>query len=779
MRLPTAALVALPAGLSVLAVLGGVVHPVGAASSTASPPPASAAPSASPAPTTGNPPKTNGTAPPANASIPSSCFPLATTTYCGAFQGAALHPITTANGTVLYNTSDSYTAWLQQSLLPQPFVKRMLDNFGCSSDSAPTFPLGKTGLRHFVSFLCASSIAQSQECWTRAIVQAVQQGRAPPSGTKPFALCRSSCTAFVDSLENLMVKSGDVCRGPSPAVKASKIQEMRTLCASSMWFNATSNCVDAAKAEEPWCGFAPLSDMCSGCEPFAGSSGCNALAAAASIATPIPTTAPTADPMTDSDAARASEKITIIAASTTSAVVAAVVIALMVVMRRKQQLARSNQTAPAPTGSSNRDTPASARRDSAARTGSRGVAVDSPRRGSEFAMSPFKRPSLQTSSPVLQHATIQHSPALHHSSLTGTPVLAPTIGTSSPAQHHASVLAGHSLNSPSSWTIPLPDRLAPLEMPPPHLGVTAFLSPVPVANRPITLALPPTSTILRGVPQEPTSAPVDARPVTLVLPPNSTISRLPPLPSGEAPIMLLLPPTSTLNRRVSDQTVTSPIYQLPSTLSSRGRGGNSGQNRSTMSPTEYVLPSTLTSRRRTQETTSPAPDLAEPRAGEPNHVDGASTVSPLPSLSQMPLPAPMAPVSLRESSLIAAPSPTHSRVRSSVSSPAPSTPIAGGGGALMAGTLTATAKFRVVIRKYDRQLEDEMTLVPGDMIEVLEAFEDGWALGVNLTRGSTDGEDAAAFPLVCTVPVAMADVRRLSLMSASATPRSAKVISKT
>ncbi|KNE60093.1 hypothetical protein AMAG_05519 [Allomyces macrogynus ATCC 38327] len=773
MHSPKAALVALSAWLVVFAVLGGLVHPVGAASSTASPPSASPTP---PTPTSSNPPKTNGTAPPANASIPSTCFPLATTAYCGAFQGAALHPITTANGTVLYNTSDSYTAWLQQSLLPQPFVKRMLDNFGCSNDSASTFPLGKTSLRHFVSFLCASSIAQSQECWNRTIVQAVQQGRAPPSGTKPFALCRSSCSAFVDSLENLMVKNGDVCRGPSPAVKAGKIQEMRNLCTNSMWFNATSNCVDAVKAEEPWCGLAPLSDMCDSCEPFAGSSGCKELAAAATIATPTPTSAPTADPMTDSDAARASEKITIIAASTTSAVVAAVVIGLMVMVRRRQRLARSNQTGPAPNGSSNRGAPSSARRDSAARTGNRRIAINSPQRGSEFVMSPFKRPSLQTGSPVLQHSTIQHSPALHHSSLACTPVLAPTIGTGSPAPHHASVLAGHPMDSPSSWTIPLPDRLAPLEMPSPSLGVTTFPSPVPLANRPITLALPPTSTISRGVLQEPASAPADGRPVTLVLPPNSTISRLPPLPSGEAPIMLVLPPNSTINRRVSGQTVTSPIYRLPSTLSSRGRGGSSGQNRSTMSPTEYVLPSTLTSRRRTQDPTSPAPDATEPN-GVHGH-DGAGD-SPLPSLSEMPLPAPLAPVSRRESSLIAAPSPTHSRVRSSVSSPAPATPIAGGG-ASMAGTLTATAKFRVVIRKYDRQLEDEMTLVPGDLIEVLEAFEDGWALGINLKRGSTGDEgDTAAFPLVCTVPVAMDDVRRMSLMSASATPRSAKVISKT
>ncbi|KAJ3359533.1 hypothetical protein GGF32_009179 [Allomyces javanicus] len=770
MHSPKVALVAsLLAWLAVLAVLGGLVRPVGAVSSTASPP--------SPTPTTSNPPKTNGTAPPANASIPSTCFPLATTAYCGAFQGAALHPVTTANGTVLYNTSDSYTAWLQQSLLPQPFVKRMLDNFGCSNDSAPTFPLGKTGLRHYVSFQCASSIAQSQECLNRTVVQAVQQGRAPPPATKPFALCRSSCTAFVDSLESLMVKNGDVCRGPSPVVKAGKIQEMRNLCTNSLWFNATSNCVDAAKAEGPWCGFAPLSDMCGGCEPFAGSSGCKELAAAASLATPT-LSAPTADPTTDSDAARASDKITIIAASATSAVVAAVVIGLMVVVRRRQRLARSNQTGPAPNGSSNRGAPRSyARRDSAARTGSRGIAVDSPRRGSDFAMSPFKRPSLQTGSPVLQHSTIQHSPALHHSSLAGTPVLAPTIGTGSPAPHHVSVLAGHSMDSPSSWTIPLPDRLAPLEIPSPSLGVPAFPSPAPVANRPITLALPPTSTISRGMLQEPSSAPADGRPVTLVLPSNSTISRLPPLPSGEAPIMLVLPPNSTVNRRVSGQTVTSPIYQLPSTLSSRGRGGSSGQNRSTMSPTEYVLPSTLTSRRRTQEPTSPAPDATEPSGMQGHDRAGAS---PLPSLSEMPLPAPLAPVSRRESSLIAAPSPTHSRVRSSVSSPAPATSIAGAGGTSMAGTLTATAKYRVVIRKYDRQLEDEMTLVPGDMIEVLEAFEDGWALGINLMRGSTgDEQDAAAFPLVCTVPVAMDEVRRMSLMSASATPRSAKVMSKT
>ncbi|KAJ3370335.1 hypothetical protein GGF31_004165 [Allomyces arbusculus] len=767
MHSPKAALVALSAWLSVLTILGGLVHPIGAASPTTSPP----STSASPAPTTsGPPPKTNGTAPPANASIPSTCFPLATSAYCGAFQGAALHPVTTANGTMLYNTSDSYTAWLQQSLLPQPFVKRMIDNFGCSNDSAPTFPLGKTGLRHYVSFQCASSIAQSTECWDRTVVQAVQQGRPPPPGTKPFALCRSSCTAFVDSLENLMVKNGDVCRGPSPAVKAGKIQEMRNLCTNSVWFNATSNCVDAAKAEELWCGLAPLPDMCGGCEPFAGSSGCKELAAAASLATPTPSSAPTVDPAANSDAARASERITIIAASTTSAVVAAVVIGLMVMVRRRQRLARSNQTGPAPNGSSNRGTPGSARRDSAARTGRRGIVIDSPRRGSNFAMSPFKRPSLQTGSPVLQLSTIQHSPALHHSSLAGTPVLAPTIGTVSPAPHHSSVLVGQSTES---WTIPLPDQLAPLEMLSPSLGVTAFPSPVPVANRPITLALPPTSTISRAVLQEPSSAPAGARPVTLVLPPKSTISRLPPLPSGEAPIMLVLPPNSTINRRVSGQTATSPIYQLPSTLSSRGRGGSSGQNRSTMSPTEYVLPSTLTSRRRTQEPTSPTPGSAGEPNGEQGH-DGAGA-SPLPSLSELPLPAPLAPVSRRESSLIAAPSPTHSRVRSSVSSPAPATPITGAGGASTAGTLTTTAKYRVTIRKYDRQLEDEMTLMPGDMIEVLEAFEDGWALGINLTRGSTgDEEGAAAFPLVCTVPVAMDDMRRMSLMSASATPRSAK-----
>ncbi|CCK68665.1 Boi1p KNAG_0B02230 [Huiozyma naganishii CBS 8797] len=67
----------------------------------------------------------------------------------------------------------------------------------------------------------------------------------------------------------------------------------------------------------------------------------------------------------------------------------------------------------------------------------------------------------------------------------------------------------------------------------------------------------------------------------------------------------------------------------------------------------------------------------------------------------------------------------------------------------LGGQMAKTYPRRVVINRYAKRMEDELDLVPGDRIEVLEADElygDGWYTGKNLSRGSQVG----LFPEVFT-----------------------------
>ncbi|RKO90656.1 hypothetical protein BDK51DRAFT_41901 [Blyttiomyces helicus] len=53
-------------------------------------------------------------------------------------------------------------------------------------------------------------------------------------------------------------------------------------------------------------------------------------------------------------------------------------------------------------------------------------------------------------------------------------------------------------------------------------------------------------------------------------------------------------------------------------------------------------------------------------------------------------------------------------------------------------------RYMKVVESYDRQLEDELTLVVGDVVFVEESFDDGWAIGRN-----EDTNESGAFPMSC------------------------------
>ena len=51
---------------------------------------------------------------------------------------------------------------------------------------------------------------------------------------------------------------------------------------------------------------------------------------------------------------------------------------------------------------------------------------------------------------------------------------------------------------------------------------------------------------------------------------------------------------------------------------------------------------------------------------------------------------------------------------------------------------------RIAAHRYDAVLEDECPLSPGDVVHVIEEYGDGWAAGLNITKGVN-----GTFPRVC------------------------------
>lgn len=58
--------------------------------------------------------------------------------------------------------------------------------------------------------------------------------------------------------------------------------------------------------------------------------------------------------------------------------------------------------------------------------------------------------------------------------------------------------------------------------------------------------------------------------------------------------------------------------------------------------------------------------------------------------------------------------------------------------------------YYVVVHAYPPQMDDELALSVGDVIMLALPFDDGWALGVNLSTGLK-----GAFPLVCVSPTTL------------------------
>ncbi|KAI8047751.1 hypothetical protein BDF21DRAFT_433874 [Thamnidium elegans] len=79
-------------------------------------------------------------------------------------------------------------------------------------------------------------------------------------------------------------------------------------------------------------------------------------------------------------------------------------------------------------------------------------------------------------------------------------------------------------------------------------------------------------------------------------------------------------------------------------------------------------------------------------------------------------------------------------------------------------------EFYVVIHSYTSQIPDELQLSPGDIICLALHFDDGWALGFNVTTGLK-----GAFPLVC-ISLAPADsLDQLLNMQSDPIPRTLSV----
>ncbi|ORX51719.1 hypothetical protein DM01DRAFT_255755 [Hesseltinella vesiculosa] len=54
----------------------------------------------------------------------------------------------------------------------------------------------------------------------------------------------------------------------------------------------------------------------------------------------------------------------------------------------------------------------------------------------------------------------------------------------------------------------------------------------------------------------------------------------------------------------------------------------------------------------------------------------------------------------------------------------------------------------IVTATYTPTLSDEIDIQAGDQVQVFEEYDDGWCLGLNLTRGQTRG----VFPKHCVLP---------------------------
>lgn len=70
--------------------------------------------------------------------------------------------------------------------------------------------------------------------------------------------------------------------------------------------------------------------------------------------------------------------------------------------------------------------------------------------------------------------------------------------------------------------------------------------------------------------------------------------------------------------------------------------------------------------------------------------------------------------------------------------------------------VTTTDEFFVVIHPYPPQMEDELGLNIGDIVCVAVQFDDGWALGFNVTTGLK-----GAFPMVCISPAPKESLDRI------------------
>ncbi|KAI9183828.1 hypothetical protein H9P43_002880 [Blastocladiella emersonii ATCC 22665] len=660
------------------------------------------------------------------------------------FRGASLQPMATKTS-LLFNSASSFDAYMVNSISTTPFKLQIYDNFQCSVAQS-ALNTTRTNIQFFISFQCAMTASQSQACWDPKAVPAAQAGKPQPAGTPAWQLCRSSCDAYVNSLETLLAKDAAACAGPSQNDVKARIKDLRTLCATNVHFNATSNCIDAAQNERATCGRAPLDEICTSCSSFSTTSTCKnilpGLARGGENGTPGTTSGTASD---------SSSVLVPVLIGTAAGGVAMLVCGFMglFLYRRKQQQKRdliaSNSRYPPVTGDGGSST--------VSISNSHMMMPARPRTPPQAPPRvPHWDPGMQAvASPVASSFPHSNGGALREfggppSAVSAAPSASVTItsprprgesfGAAAAAMRNtahlplpAPVAATAGGTSPSSWTSSSLKHIAS-----PHRPDNMLYTAIVPANE-------------YGMPKDAIHmAPMGrSNSLPLAVPPpavttTATGSRLPyssqqqrsrtsgpmmryamPLDVGEDDEAPTGPPPG-LPALAAEPDLRVDKFILPSTISSRGKRNNALGAGISGNPL-YELPSTLSSRGR--ENAAAGNRMTYATATELDHAVPRRLSSALGNGIGIGLGAGLGNHALLNGNSATSglrPSPVH---------PAPS------------------QSYYVVIRAYAAASRDEMSIAAGDMVLVQSLYSDGWAYGMNTTQ-----ERSGMFPLICTVPVA-------------------------
>ncbi|ORZ40226.1 hypothetical protein BCR44DRAFT_1424661 [Catenaria anguillulae PL171] len=219
----------------------------------------------------------------------SGCFPMSDTAFCPLFRGSKLQPVASSSGT-LFNSPATFDSFAVQTIAPSTFRQYIYDEFGCVPQKSTLASLKSTGIQFFISYQCANFASASTDCYDPKIMNAIAAGRPAPAGTPPWALCKSSCDSYVNSLESLLTSNAGVCVGRTDSEVKNKIKSLRDNCANNPFFNQTIGCVDASINERATCGKSSLDEICTTCSSFSTTSTCKSFISRSSDSTDTPST---------------------------------------------------------------------------------------------------------------------------------------------------------------------------------------------------------------------------------------------------------------------------------------------------------------------------------------------------------------------------------------------------------------------------------------------------------------------------------------------------------